>query len=53
MININKNVSTRLLHTGDAKFAEKVACMKSLPEAMPIYHTSVFAFDNIADVDAI
>ena len=50
---MKKDLSTRLLHTGDAKFAEKVAGMASLPEAMPIYLTSVFAFDNIADVDAI
>jgi len=50
---VNKDLSTRLLHSGDAKFAGKVAGMASLPEAMPIYLTSVFAFDNIADVDAI
>jgi methionine-gamma-lyase len=48
-----KELSTRLIHTGDAKFAAKVAKMKSLPETMPIYHSSVFAFDNIDDVDAI
>jgi len=52
-ITMNKNLPTRLLHTGDAKFAGKVADMSSLPETMPIYLTSVFAFDNIADVDSI
>ena len=50
---MKKDLSTRLLHTGDAKFAGKVAGMASLPEAMPIYLTSVFAFNGIADVDAI
>jgi len=50
---MKKNLSTRLLHTGDARFAGKVAGMSSLPETMPIYLTSVFAFDNVADVDAI
>jgi len=48
-----QSLSTRLLHTGDAKFAGKVAAMPSLPETMPIYLTSVFAFDDIADVDAV
>ncbi|MDR0943946.1 MAG: aminotransferase class I/II-fold pyridoxal phosphate-dependent enzyme [Ruminococcus sp.] len=48
-----KELSTRLIHTGDARFAAKIAKMKSLPETMPIYHSSVFAFDNIDDVDAI
>ena len=50
---MKKSTSTKLLHTGDAKFAEKTARMAPLPEVMPIYQTSVFAFDNIADVDAI
>jgi methionine-gamma-lyase len=50
---MKKDLSTRLLHTGDAKFARKTAKMASLPETMPIYLTSVFAFDNIDDVDAI
>jgi methionine-gamma-lyase len=48
-----KELSTRLLHTGDALFAAKIAKMKSLPETMPIFYSSVFAFDNIDDVDAI
>jgi methionine-gamma-lyase len=50
---MDKDLSTRLLHTGDAKFAKKIANMASLPETMPIYQTSVFAFDNINHVDAI
>ena len=50
---MKKDLSTRLLHAGDAKFAGKVAGMSSLPETMPIYLTSVFAFDDIADVDAV
>jgi methionine-gamma-lyase len=50
---MKKELSTQLLHTGDAKFAAKTAKMASLPETMPIYLTSVFAFDNVDDVDAI
>ena len=50
---MKKSLSTRLLHTGDARFAGKVAGLPSRPETMPIYLTSVFAFDDIADVDAV
>lgn len=50
---MKNKLSTKLLHTGDAKFARKIAGMASLPETVPIYQTSVFAFDNSADVDAI
>ena len=50
---MSKDLSTRILHSGGARFAKKVAGMPSVPETLPIYQTSVFAFDNIADVDAI
>ena len=50
---MDKSFSTRVLHEGDASYAKKVAGMASIPETFPIYQTSVFAFDNIADVDAI
>ncbi|MDR0374879.1 MAG: aminotransferase class I/II-fold pyridoxal phosphate-dependent enzyme [Treponema sp.] len=50
---MKKDLSAKLLHTGDAKYAKKIAGMVSSPETMPIYQTSVFAFNNIADVDAI
>ncbi|MDR1558790.1 MAG: aminotransferase class I/II-fold pyridoxal phosphate-dependent enzyme [Clostridiales bacterium] len=47
------NLSTNLLHTGDAKFAKRLSGMASIPETLPIYLTSVFAFENASDVDAI
>jgi len=50
---MKKELSTKLLHTGNAMFAKRVADMPSLPETFPIYLTSVFAFDDISDIDAI
>lgn len=48
-----KNLSTRLIHTGDGNTYKKIAQSASVPEVLPIYLTSVFAFDDVPSVDAI
>lgn len=48
-----KKLSTNLIHTGDGQFYKKIAQSKSVPEALPIYLTSVFAFDDVPSVDDI
>ncbi|GHU49785.1 methionine gamma-lyase [Clostridia bacterium] len=50
---MSEELSTKLIHSGDGQFARKLAKTASVPETFPIYHTSVFSFDDIADVDAI
>ncbi|MBR1820613.1 MAG: aminotransferase class I/II-fold pyridoxal phosphate-dependent enzyme [Clostridia bacterium] len=47
------SLSTRLIHTGDGQFAKKLKQYASVPESLPIYQTSVFAFDDVPSVDAI
>ena len=47
------SLSTRLTHTGDGQFARRMRDFASLPESLPIYLTSVFAFDDVPSVDAI
>jgi methionine-gamma-lyase len=46
-------LSTKLLHTGDGQFAKRIAETASVAETLPVYHTSVFSFDDIDAVDAI
>lgn len=48
-----KQLSTKLIHTGDGQDYKKIAESKSVPEALPIYLTSVFAFDDVPSVDDI
>lgn len=48
-----KKLSTKLIHTGDGQDYKKIAESKSVPEALPIYLTSVFAFDDVSSVDDI
>lgn len=48
-----KKLSTKLIHTGDGQNYKKIAESKSVPEALPIYLTSVFAFDDVPSVDDI
>ncbi len=50
---MGKNLNTRLLHTGDGQFYKQIAQSSSVPEVLPIYHTSVFAFDDVPSVDRI
>lgn len=47
------SLSTNLIHTGDGQFAKKLNEYASVPESLPIYLTSVFAFDDVPSVDAI
>lgn len=48
-----EKLSTKLIHTGDGQNYKKIAGSKSVPEALPIYLTSVFAFDDVPSVDDI
>ncbi len=48
-----QSLSTRLIHNGDGQYYKKMADYKSVPEVLPIYNTSVFAFDDVPSVDAI
>lgn len=48
-----KKLSTELIHTGDGQFYKKIAESKSVPEVLPVYMTSVFAFDDVPSVDDI
>ena len=47
------SLSTNLIHTGDGQFAKKLRDYTSVPESLPVYLTSVFAFDDVPSVDAI
>lgn len=50
---MGKHLTTSLLHTGDGQFYKQVAKSSSVPEVLPIYRTSVFAFDDVPSVDRI
>ena len=50
---MSQKISTKLIHTGDGQYYKKFNDYKSVPEVLPIYNTSVFAFDDVASVDAI
>lgn len=49
----DKKTSTKLIHTGDGQEYKRYAGYKSVPEVLPLYMTSVFAFDDVPSVDAI
>lgn len=48
-----KDLSTKLIHTGDGQVCKEIAKSASVPEVLPVYLTSVFAFDDVPSVDAI
>lgn len=48
-----KNISTRLIHTGDGQVYKKIGTYASVPEVLPVYLTSVFSFDDVPSLDAI
>jgi methionine-gamma-lyase len=48
-----KQLSTNLIHTGDGQFYKKISETKSVPEVLPVYLTSVFAFDDVPSVDDV
>jgi len=50
---MKQDLPTKLIHSGDGQFAKKLSKTASVPETFPIYLTSVFSFDEAADVDAI
>lgn len=49
----DQKLSTRLIHTGDGQDYKKIAQSASVPEVLPVYLTSVFAFDDVPSVDDI
>lgn len=48
-----EGMMTRLAHAGENAFAKKVAGSVSVPVPLPIYMSSVFAFDDAESVDAV
>ena len=50
---MGKNLQTSLLHTGDGQFYKQANKSSSVPEVLPVYRTSVFAFDDVPSVDRI
>lgn len=48
-----EHLSTKLIHSGDGQFYKKVAESQSVPEVLPVYLASVFAFDDVPSVDDI
>ena len=47
------NITTQLAHAGDGQFEKDLKDFNSVPEVLPVYMTSVFAFDDVASVDDI
>ena len=50
---MKEKLSTKLIHTGDWQDYKKYQGYSSAPESLPIYLTSVFAFDDVPSVDQI
>lgn len=50
---MDKDISTKLIHTGDGSAYKNYREFKGVPETLPLYLTSVFAFDDVPSVDAI
>ena len=48
-----RNISTELIHTGSGQDYKDIGKSASVPETLPVYMTSVFAFDDVPSVDAI
>ena len=48
-----QSINTCLAHAGDGQAEKEIRTYSSVPEVLPVYMTSVFAFDNVADVDDI
>ncbi|MDR1915083.1 MAG: aminotransferase class I/II-fold pyridoxal phosphate-dependent enzyme [Synergistaceae bacterium] len=48
-----KHLSTELIHTGDGRICRELGASLSAPETLPIYLTSVFAFDDVESADAV
>lgn len=49
----DKNLATVLNHTGDGQYYKKIVATGSVPEVLPIYFNSVFAYDDVPSVDNI
>lgn len=47
-----KKLATRLIQTGEHRMAAKLAAARSYPKTLPIYLSSVFAFDDVEALEA-
>ena len=47
-----KKIATRLIQSGEHKMAAKLAAARSYPKTLPIYLSSVFAFDDVEALEA-
>lgn len=50
---MSESISTKLAHTGDGQADKAFRQFHSVPEVLPVYMTSVFAFDDVKSVDNI
>lgn len=48
-----KELSTRLIHTGDGQDYRRLSSYQSVPEVLPVYLTSVFSFNDVPSLDDI
>ncbi len=49
----SKKITTELAHAGDGQLEKTLRTYHSVPEVLPVYMTSVFAFDDVKSVDDI
>ncbi|MBR1686071.1 MAG: aminotransferase class I/II-fold pyridoxal phosphate-dependent enzyme [Clostridia bacterium] len=50
---MSEKLSTILAHAGDWKQTKKLNALRESPEVLPVYMTSVFAFDDTQSVDDV
>ncbi|MBR1566531.1 MAG: PLP-dependent transferase, partial [Oscillospiraceae bacterium] len=50
---MSENLSTILAHAGDGQEAKRLNALREVPEVLPVYMTSVFAFDDTQSVDDV
>ena len=53
MYDQEKSLSTRLIQTGEAEMAAKLASARSYPKVLPIYLSSVFSFEDVEALEAV
>lgn len=50
---MNEDISTKLAHAGDGQAEKEFRIHHGVPEVLPVFMTSVFAFDDVESVDSI
>lgn len=50
---MSMDISTELAHSGDGQVIKTFRTHNSVPEVLPVYMTSVYAFDDVKSVDDI